>query len=245
MKTKMFKIAAIVLFLAGSFYSCTKRKNRVAFGKNKRVIITFIMLVATISAGNAQFFVEGNVGVHYSVSNTNTDIATANVELSKSSINFSPQAGYWLNDNIAVGTRVTFSQDNSKNTTGSIVSEDKRSNWRISAFSRYKLWGTEKICLLLDGSIYYEKNSHSTSRFSSSGSQIGILVFPAVSYNLNEKFSIITGCNFLSMELYSVNGKSDNTDGSNSKTKIHLFDFGANSTLFSLTNIKLGFIYNF
>ena len=218
------------------------------------------MLVATITAGNAQFFVEGSVGVDCS----ENGIDNSNLyETSSFSISISPQVGYWLNDKVAIGTRVTLSKYDSKykltnpsNPEYNRNSDTKTSRWQFSAFSRYKLWGTGKISLLLDGSIYYEgsreitnyEGETSVTKNSTSGSRFGCYVFPAVSYDLNKKFSIIAKCNFFSLNFYSENKKLKNTsDGytTNNKSRDYHFNSGTSSNILSLGNINIGFIYNF
>jgi len=214
----------------------------------------FVILAINSIVCSAQFFVEGGVGVNYSAGEKNGD---KQVENSFNSIWFSPQVGYWLNDNIAVGSRVVYNKTKSNEITTNLInpelSDNKEimtSNWRFSAFSRYKLWETEKISLLLDGSIYYEESSlilkTLVTDISDSNSRFGINVFPAISYDFNDKFSIITRCNFLSMELYSEKGKFDSSYDGSAKNKTNHFNFGTSSSVFSsLGNINIGFIYNF
>ena len=141
-------------------------------------------------------------------------------------------------------------------------SDAKTSRWRVAAFSRYKLWGTDKFSLLVDGSFYYEESSEiytfkGMSRViknSKNDIKIGINMFPAVTYDLNEKLSIKVISSFLSMEVYSVFGKSEYTydtiivDGGeyheslNTKDRANRISF---NTAGSLGNIQIGIIYNF
>ena len=229
----------------------------------KKVIITFIMLATAIVVGNAQFFVEGSIGVRYDSEELDGRVFS---ETTSSSVSFLPQVGYWLNDNIAIGLRVTLSKENTKRKTINPNSPESNldattSRWRVSAFSRYKLWGTEKFSLLFDGSLYYERRNEiasikrETSVVNSLNpvSRVGIHVFPAISYDLSERFSIIATSHFLSMEYYSENGKTENTYTDNgstrtstSKERTKRFVFGTSSTIFnSLGSIRIGFIYNF
>ena len=211
-----------------------------------------------VATSNAQYFVEGSLGLGFNTNKTDGDRLGESTE---TSFYFSPQIGFWMNDKIAVGTRAYFNKKNIKNTytgpeTGlELENEYKEFVWRISAFSRYKFYRIEKISFLLDGSIYYEEerlkiegtNSEwlPYDKLSRSNSQVGIRIFPAVSYDLNEKFSIITNCNFLSMQLVSGNGKTEDSNGIIKGTGTR-FVFDTRSTLLhSLTNVQIGFIYNF
>ena len=213
-----------------------------------KLTLLFILLAAATVAGNAQYFVEGGFGVDFSGNKESIDVSPS--ETSRFSINFLPQVGYRLNDKIAVGIQGILSQNNFKR-TGSVL-KDKTSHWQISAFGRYKLWGTEKFSLLLDGSIYYREIKINritlAGEQSDSYSRIGIDLVPAAIYNLTEKFSLITRFIFLNMELYSENGKHKGTvDGIsvNNKSSAYSFVFSGSTLLTSLGNINIGFIYNF
>ena len=235
------------------------KRKFLSYSANKMcyVICVLIILLLNTARSNAQFFVEGGIGLDYSKGDSHSNVV---YDHSSSMFNFSPQVGYNLNDIIAVGIRVTLLHENTKSIATDRDNpefqnlETKSFCWRFSAFSRYKLWGIDKFSLLLDGSLYYEKNSRkeaieneiSFSKSTSLDSQVGIRVFPAVSYNLNEKFSIISGCNFFSMEFYSTKGKYIRTDNRDSKGRTNHFIFGVNSNIISsLSNIQIGFIYNF
>ena len=117
----------------------------------RKTIITFILLATSTMAGNAQYFAEGSFSLNFDKEKTNE------VESKGSgyAIRLSPQVGYRLNDKISVGTGIALNLSNSKQTDSD--REVKNFSWQVSAFSQYKLWGTEKFSLLLDGLIYYIK----------------------------------------------------------------------------------------
>ena len=167
----------------------------------KRLIIVFIALATINVAANAQFFVEGSIGFeNFDVKTDRTGNSLTETSRTSSTIIFSPQAGYWLNDNIALGARLTLYQSEAKDKEVRDLqpigdTNVKHSRWRLSAFGRYKLWGTEKFSLLLDGSLFYEENSErytnkrvdSFQKSSTYDSKIGIGLFPAVTYDINER----------------------------------------------------------
>ena len=227
------------------------------------------MLVANILAGNAQFFVEG--GLSFDKTEEKTD--DAGVDFFSSSdrlmFGFSSQAGYWLNDNFAVGTILAVSQSKTEGKT--IYSNNPQNNnnsnrkffrWQISAFSRYKLWGSEKFSVLLDGSLYFAKtNGKSTveqplsiTKSSPVNLETGIKAIPVVTYDLNERLSIKVTCSFLSMNLYYLSGKTEYSqytvfdhglelsDGNKTKNMQNGFSFGTEG---ELGNIQIGIIYKF
>ena len=221
-------------------------------------------MIAFTLVGKAQYFVEGSVGFDNSENKIDGDVLG---ETSNLGISLSPEAGYWLNDNIALGTRLTLAQVNNKSFRMDMVpSESKQetdykvSRWRFSAFGRYKLWSIENFSLLVDGSIFYEekyeKSMHKTSNYYGESSifdfKIGFDLLPAITYDLNEKLSIKIVCSFLSMEAFHENGNEKSTsehytDGgfsriSTSKSKANRIVFNSQG---SLGSIRIGIIYNF
>ncbi|MDR1153782.1 MAG: hypothetical protein LBL04_03650 [Bacteroidales bacterium] len=225
-----------------------------------RFAILLGMLAAATTAGNAQFFVEGSVHVSYSGSESEYHRPTDALLLSSSSsssIGISPQAGYWLNDGIAVGVKVNLIRRTSKFTGPDPIDPEQEiernystPEWRFSVFGRYKLWGTEKLSLLVDGSIgiggNYTKDISGSSGKVEARSMIRINVFPMVSYDLTEKLSIIAACDFLSLSFTSETVKNLSTDNRSVSKASKVFGFNTRSTIFSsLTNMSIGFIYNF
>jgi len=211
------------------------------------------MLVAIIAAGNAQFFVEGNIRV---VSDSNPSYDPNIYPLNNLSIDITPQAGYWLNDNIAVGTKVSLKQTVSKylitdpaDPNRKIEKKISTPEWGISAFGRYKLWGKEKFSLLVDGSIGIDRSSSKEKTGSANPeklntrTKIGISAYPLISYDLNDKFSMVAVCHFLRLDLYSYTVKNENNG---EKYRNNHIGFHTQSTIFSsLAGFKIGFIYNF
>ncbi len=216
----------------------------------KRVIIVLIILATTSLAGNAQFFIEGNIGVTY---NSDYRYDTSQSNPANFSFDISPQVGYWLNDHIAVGTTVSLRQRILKDIVIDPDNPDQKieqrfPGWEFAVFGRYKLWGKENFSLLVESSIFIdgssvkEKNGSNTKKIQSE-STFGLSVYPLISYDLTDKFSIITTCSFLSLDLSSHSIKDEDTG---TKNRYNHFGFNAQSTVFeSLANIQIGFIYNF
>ena len=211
----------------------------------RKIIIISILMTATILTAKAQFFVEGYIGVNY----TNTEAPTGVSHIrSTSSFGISPQIGYWLNDNIAVGVVADVGRSIDKYvTTDHQERETVRQTWGFSVFGRYKLWGTEKFSVLIEtpariGRVTQKEETDAITTLDYSNSVISIRAYPLISYALTEKFSIITGCNFLSLGFYSYNGRYEGSY----KTTTNRFVFDAQSSVFnSLSNISIGFTYNF
>ncbi|MDR2909939.1 MAG: hypothetical protein LBV47_01025 [Bacteroidales bacterium] len=213
----------------------------------KKIIILFFLITTTIATASAQVFIEGSVGFNYSDNYLNLDY-------SSSSFSISPSVGYWLNNKVAIGISPMFGGSNTDGILDDIIEaglESKDRDWLISVFGRYKLWGTEKLSLLIEtpvgygiGTIKHTKDAATFRDFSIS--EFSVSVFPLVSYKLNERFSLVARCNFLSLGFSSVNRKNKMGDGTIVKNATNDFNFGARSSVFdSLGDISIGFVYNF
>ena len=208
-------------------------------------------MAANITAGNAQYFAGGSLGISYSSNATNEDIS---YNPSSFSFGFSPCIGYWLNDKIAVGATASIGSSISKsmisdpdNQGMEIELERRTPHWRFSVLNRYKLWEKEKFTLFLsnsigiDGSSTKEKTGTVTKKTVSTLSFVFVSV-PALSYDLTEKFTLETHCDFLSLVISSRTSKSY----TGRKFTNNQLNFNTNSTLFSsLSNISIGFTYKF
>ena len=207
----------------------------------RKIFIVFNLLLSTVFTGHAQFFIEGYLGV---VSSNSISDKSEGFEKSNDNDYFrfsvSPKIGYWLNDRMAVGINVIYASQP--------IELDRINNWGGSIFSRYKLLGFKKCSILAEGSmgIYgssRKEKSESLTKKIVSPTSFGINLCPLISYDLTEKFSIISVCDFIGFDFYSGSYK---VNGSNRKQKFNLFRFNAESNLFnSLSNIKVGFSYKF
>jgi len=216
----------------------------------KNLINVFIMLVATFAAGNAQLFVEGNARVTY----RDYEIANFNNQFTQFSIEISPKAGYWLTDHIAVGSNVSYSIGKAKtvnnNPDSDGVFEDIRSEYGFSVFSRYKIQMPKRFSLLFESSLGVRRNiqkgkniKDEIARKVSTTSLVNVIIFPAISYDLSDRFSLVASCESLSFGLGFGNTKIENTG---QKLRNNNIGFNTQSTIFnSISNIQLGFIYNF
>ena len=215
----------------------------------KKVTTVFYFLVVAVVAANAQFFVEGSVGVLYSESTTSNDVFPLLAAQTILKFNASPVLGYQLNDKFAVGVKATFSKQTEKMSllgeSGDVIESETQSDWKtFSVFNRYKLWGTQKFSLLLESSIFFDKYNYSgrEPQYGSNSSGKGVNVLPLVTYDLSEKFNFIVRCDFLDFEF-----RNETTiTKAGTKTKDNRLRCGLSSDIFtSLFNISLGIIYKF
>ena len=206
------------------------------------------MLIATIAAGKAQFFVEGSVDLGYSSSEYMSDEIKQNPSFF--SYSFSPKLGYCLNEKISMGVDVSI---NTQIRKGTISNPDNYSQlveytnwlpgWRFSVFGRYKLWGKEKLSFLVQSAIGIGGNTSKQKiadikTKTSSSSFFIINVFPEISYNLTDKFSFIAKSNFLNLNFISEKGKNE-INGNDSKNTS--FEFSALSAYY----FNIGINYKF
>ena len=213
----------------------------------KRIIIAFILWAATAAAGNAQFFVEGSVGVIFWGETTTFEGNSKNAH--SNSFNISPLVGFQLNEKIALGVKAYIRYGAEKfiipdpDTGEEYVLEGKYSGWNFNVFYRYQFVRTKKISFLVESSIYIGGINRKEERTNTGWTSFGIKALPLISYNISERFSLIAACDFLSLNLYSLTA---NDKVSGSKTKTHHFDFDAKSYIFSnLREIRIGVVYIF
>ena len=219
----------------------------------KKICSVFVILIATIVAGKAQFFVEGSIGMYLDKSDYERYGITDNLT-SSFSFSISPLLGYRLNDNIAAGIKTRFYRNTNNrfiadedNPEVTIEVEHRTRDWELSAFIRNKLWRMEKLFILVESGIYignhfYEvkkgtKIIPNTDRFI-----VGIYALPLISYNLTDKFSIIAKCSFLSLDFHTFSDKISEIEVHKNKT----FQFNFETVfLRSLSDVQIGLIYNF
>ena len=206
----------------------------------KNLFITFILITATVLTANAQLFIEGYIDANQSSSSGQY---INYINSSPSSFNVSPQVGYWLSDNIAVGISPSYH------------SRNNYTEWSVSVFGRYKVWEAKKLSLLIETPVGYSKSiwketvplsvissSTNPTTIKKTSYDIYVRAYPLISYDLNKRFSLITRCNFLSIGFNSITAKADN----GYKGTTNQFSFNANSNLFSsLGNMSIGFVYKF
>ena len=220
----------------------------------KKVFIVCIALFTAVVAGHAQFFIEGNVGV----SSSEDKITVGKITHNRSSDLFfsvSPKAGYWLNERIAVGIGLSYigqaadnqiiSQNNPEQETGV---KGTHSLFGFSVFGRYQLYRMQKFSVLVECAVDMsgggnKNTSESVTKKTQSETLFGINVFPLLSYDLTDRFSLITTCDFLSLGFNSHTVKSEESD---LKMTANNWGLNAQSSVFdNLSDISIGFIYKF
>ena len=222
----------------------------------KRAISIVVILAATAAAGTAQYFMEGSINVNYNeelITWVNTIVHGKKVN-SELFFKVSPTVGYRLNDNIAVGAKASFStkiEERIKPDATYLPDLDsvfirRHPRWSFGVFGRYKLWGTEKLSLIVESSIFIgggsteEKATGSSAKKTESLSSFGVNTVPLLTYDISNKWSITTTINLLSLSYYADTVKNEATG---QKIKRNRLEF--DGTDFYPLSWNIGFIYHF
>ena len=215
---------------------------------NMRIIISFVVMMAATFSGSAQVFVGGGLGISFSDGNS----SWGSTENSGSGFGFniSPQVGYFMKNDLAIGINGYLGNgwSNSKTTDPDDPTNEReykyfRSSWGVNAFGRCKLMGLgiENLSLLVEGSIGVQgsndKNTENGITTKYPGTTVyGVNARPVLSYKLSDKLDVLAYCDFLTIG-YSYQTRSD----LNYKSKNHNINLGFNS----FSDLNIGFIYKF
>lgn len=214
----------------------------------KKTIIMIVVVLTTIITANAQFFAGGSLGVGYGErDHYNPDYVVIN----DFSFYISPKVGYKLNDNISIGTNVSLMNSITKHKIGMdiIEREDiRQQEWEVSIFGRYKLFEIKKLSLHIEtpigiGEKIRKEKTETITNKTFSESKIFINAFPLFLYDITDRFSLTATSSFFRLNSSFNRAKDYQND---KKHKYNYFGFNTNSSVFnSLSDIRIGFIYNF
>ena len=203
------------------------------------VLFSFICL-----STNAQVFVGGNFGFN-TTNNKSLDVAASTQNGSNFSFSFSPIAGKFLSEKLAIGVELDLSLSGSK--TGVYIETiTKSSSFGVSPFLRYYAIKWNKFSLFGQGNIGVELSNSSvkTGTVTNDGpkdTRLYLSIYPGLVYDITDKLSLQTSLNILSLGYSHINSK-DGTSNSNSSS----FNIGAGlSNIVSVNAITIGAIYKF
>jgi hypothetical protein len=207
--------------------------------KSSSVLLIVLFSFFCISL-NAQVFIGGNFG--FTTSNHKSDNGN---KTSNYSLNLSPIAGKFLSEKFAIGAAFDISFAGS--TSG--VNPETTSNSSTfggSLFLRYYAIKWDKFSVFGQGNIGLGFSNSSTKADGSTtdGPKITELyfsVYPGLSYDINDKLSLQTSLNILSLGYNYTTTKMGTTTGNSSN-----FNIGAGlSNIVSISAITVGAIYKF
>ena len=194
--------------------------------------LTYLVLLVLLAGttAQAQYFLGGS----FNFSNTGGSIKSENTTTDKetsTSFGLSPQVGYFLSEDFAVGLGIGINSSREKS-PGDPEVIDKSTGFSIQPFARYYVLDLNKFSLFGEGQLSYSASSSKvetggTTTEGPSTSTVGFSVFPGVSYDLNEKVSIEAFVNGFNL---SYNHTTETTDVGDTEVKDRTssFNLGAN-----------------
>ncbi|MFM9988480.1 outer membrane beta-barrel protein [Flavobacterium sp.] len=205
----------------------------------KKVLLTAVAVFA-FSFANAQdsstsgsgfskgnLFISGSVGV--------TSEKTGDVK--STGFNFSPKAGYFVSNNIAVGLALGVGSTKDDNGVNTIV---KDNNFSVGAFGRYYFTPSSQFSVF--GQLGFDVNStksttdvtvgNVTTSTVSKANGFGVALAPGVSYFLSNHFAIEAAWGVL-----NFNSNKPDVAGADATTNVN---FGLN-----LNDLNFGLVYKF
>jgi len=227
--------------------------NQINKNNMKKLIVSVVVMIATISMSNAQYFVGGNLGMNLSGGKAKGGSTAIDLP-STFSIDFSPKVGFHLDDDFAVGLKVGLSNKTIKTPKEySGYSDDRKessSGWQVGAFARYNILRLNKFSVLLEGSVGVAgvKTKTKVGSVTTDGNPASVFaigVLPVLSYSLTDRLSIETSCDFL--ELGFVSATVKNANDKKIKATSNSFGLGINNGTNSIVSdlLNVGLIFKF
>ena len=217
----------------------------------KKIYIVCLLLFAAVVNGYTQFFIEGNLGVSFNV-NKGTGVENNESRASTLIFGVAPKMGYWLNDRMAAGVSVSYNRHNQ--TSRNMNNPDQEEQWvksfssqfGFSVFGRYQLFYIKKLSVLAESSWGINRGTtkfkqQSISEASASFTSMDINIYPVISYDLTDRISILTICEFARLGFNTGSSKYESIGAKESGSSFGL-NAGSN-ILNSLADVRVGFIY--
>lgn len=227
----------------------------------KKLLMIVLSAAVSVSAG-AQMFRGFSFDVNYA--NDGTRSAAGNVKDSETyGVALSPQLGWYVNDRLAIGARLSFNmkQTNSNGSSGisSLIGDNSNTGtvitrsigWDVAPFASYKLFTvgkSEKIGVWAEGHAYLGLNYPQRATDFKQQYTYGVQVLPVVSYKINEKTEFLLHFAILSI---GYAGTSTNFDDRTEYSNTALLFTGKAMGLFRSTftgglyGIKIGMMTKF
>ena len=194
-------------------------------------VFAFSFANAQDSSASGEGFSKGNVMLSGSVGVNSEKTG----EDKASGFNFSPRAGFFVTDNIAVGVALGFSSTKQEDSS---PIEDKKTDFSAGVFGRYYFTPASKFSVFgqlgVNMNSYKNESTNNVSglTLSSKGSGFGVALAPGVSYFLSNHFALEATWGVLGFD----SSKPDAT-GADTTTNV---DFGLD-----LNDLNFGLVYKF
>ncbi|MCH5307570.1 MAG: outer membrane beta-barrel protein [Prevotella sp.] len=210
----------------------------------KKIFMT-LAAVAVAATMNAQIYVGGSLGFNSSktTNEVSMDGVTASTDQSSTQFTFSPEVGYKLNDNMAVGLALGFGTGSKDAVIEDYDGTIKNTSFTIQPYFRYTFVKWDKVSLFADAELGYttgkdtyeisEDNVTVSTDVKSNAFHFAIV--PGIAYQASEKISVVAK---LGAGLGYWYTKQEPTD----EVSISTSEFGLNLNSLGLS---LGVYYNF
>ena len=203
----------------------------------KKIMMT-LAAVCVAATMNAQGYVGGSLSY---INNTNKTNAAA--EVTRTTFAIAPEFGYKLDDKMAVGIALGFGTGKVKteNTTvnPNTSTETKSTTFTIKPYLRYQALTAGKFNVFVDGGLNFSTTSAEDMK---NAMDFGLFVTPGISYDVNEKWSIVAKLEDMFAFGYHKDhiADVDNAPDAPSSIKANLSTGG-----FTLGSLSFGVYYNF
>jgi outer membrane protein len=152
----------------------------------------------------------------------------ANDDAKTSSFSFTPQFGYFVADNFAVGLGLGLSTDKQDNG----VNEQKISSWSVQPFARYYMFTSSDKFAFFGQAVIGFGGGKTTNTAVADGpktTDLGIFIQPGFAYFFNEHWALDLYFHGLSYESHDPN-----KDGDDDKTSTFTFDVNSLAPTFGV-----------
>jgi outer membrane protein len=213
----------------------------------KKILFSLCLALSIVSSVSAQFFIGGSLGLTTQSGKT-TRGSTSTDDDSYARFNFSPKAGFYLNDRFAIGLSLNYSTYSRTTPKEGTTPEEVYSESEIgfAPFVRYHFVEMGALSLFGEGSLAlsFGSSSDKNGTVTTDGPKtttFGINIGPGVSYKLSDHVAVEAMIGNISF--INTSSKRDIPTGTGTteemKNSQNYFDFGISSGL------SLGFIYKF
>lgn len=211
-----------------------KSKSRISV-----ILGGLLCLISFSSVAKAQLYAGGSLGYQSSGVSTASGSTTVNGK-STTAITLSPEVGYYLNQNLAVGISLSFLSNSVTTPIGTTSSTIDLSNtYMFTPYARYHVLRSGSFSFFGEGSIGIGGQVSQTTKGNTidKGPSVGtfaLAVSPGISYDLSEKFCLIAKLGNIGYQ--SSSSSTTNTIGTTSTTTtITTSSFGINVGLNALS----------
>ena len=210
----------------------------------KKIMMT-LAAVAVAATMNAQGYVGGTINFSSDKSNNGTVGTAATQETTQTGFGIAPEFGYKLDDKMAVGIALGFGFTNTKKeNVGAAANVPNPSDFKTTTISikpylRYQVLTFGKANVFVDGGLDFTSIKATDYK---AAMNFGLFVTPGISFDVNEKWSIVAKLDDMFTLGYSKNAVPDLDGAPDASSNLN---FGLSTGGFQLGSLRFGVYYNF